>query len=134
MNFHQKLVVYYILDYFGILFILDWFVGWFGLTALRDSISVYIGPSRKEREKEERKDRGEKMSKQPPPAPTASAIGPCPIIIQIVGRPGTGSLPKTIAPPDHPLFILDINSVLIEFILCDQRLLKGFVLRNILRD
>ena len=32
------------------------------------------------------------------------------------------------------LFILDINSVLIEFILWDQRLLKGFVLRNILRD
>ena len=23
MNFHQKLVVYYILDYFGILFIMD---------------------------------------------------------------------------------------------------------------
>ena len=32
------------------------------------------------------------------------------------------------------LFIQDINSVLIEFILRDQRLLKGFVLRNILRD
>ena len=32
------------------------------------------------------------------------------------------------------LFILDINSVLIEFILCDQKLLKGFILRNILRD
>ena len=32
------------------------------------------------------------------------------------------------------LFILDIHSVLIEFILWDQRLLKGFVLRNILRD
>ena len=42
------------------------------------------------------------MSKQPPPAPTASAIGPCPTIIQIVGRPGTGSLPRTIAPPDQP--------------------------------
>ena len=42
------------------------------------------------------------MSKQPPPAPTASAVGPCPTIIQIVGRPGTGSLPSTIAPPDHP--------------------------------
>ena len=28
-----------------------------GLTALRDSISVYIGPSPKEREKEKRKDR-----------------------------------------------------------------------------
>ena len=36
-------------------------VGWLilGLTALWDSISVYIGPSPKEREKEERKDRCE---------------------------------------------------------------------------
>ena len=42
------------------------------------------------------------MSEQPPPAPTASAIGPCPTIIQIIGRPGPGSLPRTIAPPDHP--------------------------------
>ena len=32
-----------------------------------------------------------KMSKPPPPAPTASTVGPCPTIIQIVGRPGTGS-------------------------------------------
>ena len=32
------------------------------------------------------------MSKQPPPA-----IGPCPTFIQIVGRPGTGSLHRTIA-------------------------------------
>ena len=32
------------------------------------------------------------------------------------------------------LFILDINSVLIEFILWDQRLSEGSVLRNILRD
>ena len=43
-----------------------------------------------------------KMSKQPPPASTASAVGPCPTLIQIVGRPGTGSLPSTIAPPDQP--------------------------------
>ena len=45
-----------------------------------------------------------KISKQPPPAPTASAVGPCPTLIQIVGRSGTGSLPSTIAPPDHPPF------------------------------
>ena len=44
-----------------------------------------------------------KMSKQPPPAPTTSAVGPCPTVIQIVGRPVTGSLLSTIAPPDHPL-------------------------------
>ena len=43
-----------------------------------------------------------KMSKQPPPAPTASAVGPCLTVIQSVGRPGTESLPSTIAPPDHP--------------------------------
>ena len=48
------------------------------------------------------------MSKQPPPAPTASAVGPYPTIIQIEGRPGTGSLPRTIAPPDHPLFFVSI--------------------------
>ena len=42
------------------------------------------------------------MSKQPPSAPTTSAEGPT--VIQIVGRPGTGSLPSTIAPPDQPLF------------------------------
>ena len=30
-----------------------------------------------------------KMSKQPPPAPTVSSVGPCPTVIQIVGRPGT---------------------------------------------
>ena len=43
-----------------------------------------------------------KISKPPPPAPTASAIGPCPTVIKIAGRPGTGSLPSTIAPPDQP--------------------------------
>ena len=44
------------------------------------------------------------MSKQPVPAPTASAIGPCPTIIQIVRRPGTGSLSRTFAPPDQPIY------------------------------
>ena len=48
------------------------------------------------------------MSKQSPPAPTASTIGPCRTVIQIVGRPGTGSLPSTFAPPDHPLLLQEI--------------------------
>ena len=50
-----------------------------------------------------------KMSKPPPPAPTASAIDPCPTVIEIIGSPGTGSLPSTIAPPDHPLYLLIIR-------------------------
>ena len=42
------------------------------------------------------------MSKQPPSASTASAIGPCSTIIQIVGRPGTGSYPGPSHPPPPP--------------------------------
>ena len=45
-------------------------VGWLvvlGLMALSDSISVYIGASLKEREKEVGEDRRVKMSKQPHP-------------------------------------------------------------------
>ena len=45
------------------------------------------------------------MSKQPPPAPTASAVGPCPTLSKLVGPPGTGSLPRTIVPPDHSHFL-----------------------------
>ena len=77
------------------------------LAALWDSISVYIGPSPRKREKEERKDRGKKCPNNPHPHLFASAVGPCPTVIQIVGRPGTGSLPSTIAPPDHPLHAKD---------------------------
>ena len=51
------------------------------------------------------------MSKPLLPAPTASAIGPCPTMVQIVGRPGTGSLPRTIAPPDHPDETLSCGSL-----------------------
>ena len=60
-------------------------VGWlcFGLTALWDSILVYIGPSPREREEEKRNDRQEKNVQTTAPAPTASAVGPCPTLIQI---------------------------------------------------
>ena len=51
-----------------------------------------------------------KMSKQPPSAPTAKAVGPCPTLIQTSRSPGTGSLPRTIAPPDHPQ--LDLKAYL----------------------
>ena len=51
------------------------------------------------------------MSKQPPPASAASAVGPCPTVIKIVGRFGTGSLPSTIAPTDHPPLDSNISSV-----------------------
>ena len=86
-----------------------------GLTALSDSISVYIGSSPKQREKEKRKDRGEKKypkknKKKRPPAQTASAIGPCPTIIQIVGRPGLEAYP---GPSHHPT----IPNILVDYAL-----------------
>ena len=42
------------------------------------------------------------MSKQPPTAPTTSAVGPCPTQIQFGRTPGTGGLPSIIAPHDRP--------------------------------
>ena len=66
----------------------------------------------------------EKMSKPPPPAPTASAIGPFPTVIKIVGRPGTGSLPSTIAQPDHPRHM---HGVLRELTFTDVNQLVGWL-------
>ena len=49
------------------------------------------------RNKREMIDERKKNVQTTPPAPTASAVGPCPPTIQITGR-----LPSTIASPDHP--------------------------------
>ena len=82
----------------------SWLVGCFGFNGpLRQYFSLYRAVSQREGERGEKGQRRVKMSKQPPPAPTASAIGPCPTVVKIVGHPGTGSLPSTIAPPDHPI-------------------------------
>ena len=78
-------------------------VGCFGFNGpLRQYFSLYRAVSQRVGERGEKEQMRVKMSKQPPPAHTASAVGPCPTVIQIVGRPGTGSLPSTIEPPDHP--------------------------------
>ena len=81
---------------------LGWLVGCIGFNGpLRQYFSLYRAVSQREGERGERIDESKNVQTTPP-APTASAVGPCPPVIQIVGRPGTGSLPSTIAPPDHP--------------------------------
>ena len=71
-----------------------WLVGCFGFNGpLKLYFNLYRAVSQREAERGENGKKRIKMSKQPPPAPTASAVGPC---------PGTGSLSSTIAPPDHP--------------------------------
>ena len=80
-----------------------WLVGCFVFNGpMRQYFSLYRAVSQREEERGKKGQMRVKMSKLPPPALTASAVGPCPTVIQIVGRPGTGSLPSTIAPPDHP--------------------------------
>ena len=63
---------------------IDWLVGCLGLNGpLRQYFSLYRAVSQREGERKEKWYTREKMSKQPPPAPTASAVGPCPTLIQI---------------------------------------------------
>ena len=67
---------------------LGWLVGCFGFNGpLRQYFSLYRAVSQREGERKEKRQMREKMSKQPPPAPTASAIGPCPTIIQTSRTP-----------------------------------------------
>ena len=64
--------------------ILDWLVGCFGFNGpLRQYFSLYRAVSQREGEREEKGKMRVKMSKQPPPAPTASAVGPLPYCNQI---------------------------------------------------
>ena len=70
-----------------------WLVGCFGFNGpLRQYFSLYRAISQRAGERRERIDESKNV-KSTPPAPTASATGPFPTVIEIVGRPGAGSLP-----------------------------------------
>ena len=65
-----------------------WLVGCFGFKGpLRQYFSLYRTVSQREGERGERIDESKNVQTTPP-VPTASAIGPCPTVIKIVGRPG----------------------------------------------
>ena len=87
-------------------------VGWFWVYRPFETVFQSISGRlpKRGRKRKERIDESKNVQTTPP-APTASAVGPCPTVIQIVGRPGTGSLPSTIAPPDHPRFVMKLISV-----------------------
>ena len=68
-----------------------------GLTFETVFQSISGRPPKRGRKGKERIDESKNVQTTPP-APTATAVGPCPTVIQIVGRPGTGSLPSTIGP------------------------------------
>ena len=92
-----------------------WLVGCFGFNGpLRQYFSLYRAVSQREGERGEKGQMREKMLKQPPPAPTASATGPCPTIIQISRTPRqwkfTQHLRTTRPPPsDERISVLNIT-------------------------
>ena len=92
------LILFYVLLYFK-----PRLVGCFGFNGpLRQYFSLYRAVSQREGEREERID--ESKNVQTTPTRTYCKCNrPLPYCIKIVGRPGTGSLPSTIAPPDHPV-------------------------------
>ena len=76
-----------------------WLVGCFGFYGpLRQYFSLYRAVSQREGERRERIDESKNVQTTTP-APTASAIGPCPTVIKIVGRPALEVYP---APSHHP--------------------------------
>ena len=76
-----------------------WLVGFNG--PLREYFSLYRAACQREGERGEMID--ERKNAQTTPTRTYCRRNrPLPYCNEIVGRPGTGSLPSTIAPPDHP--------------------------------
>ena len=97
-----------------------WLVSCLGFNGpLRQYFSLYRAISQRVRKKREKIDE-RKISKQPPPAPTASAIDPCPTIIQISRTLRLWIFAKhyrTTRPPPHDwtsvtLFLCEIISSL----------------------
>ena len=82
--------------------LVGWLVGLGFNGPLGQYFSLYRAVSQREGEGGKRGWMRVRVSKQPPPAPTAGAVGPCPAVIQSVGRPGARGWPSTFATPDHP--------------------------------
>ena len=108
-----------------------WLVGCFGFSGpLRQYYSLYRAVFQREGERGEKGKRREKMPNQPQSAPTASAIGPCPTLIQISRTPRhwkTTQHHRTTRPPhmqhetDMPVFA---NVSMVSNHFCKQGLQK----------
>ena len=80
--------------------LVGWLVGWF------ETVFQSISGRLPERGRKRRERIDERKNVQPPPAPTASALGPCPTLFQISRTPRHWKFTqhRRIASPDHPLY------------------------------
>ena len=100
----------------------SWLVGCLGFNGpLRQYFSLYRTVSQRSRKRKEnkkkKKTREKKCPNNPPPAPTASAIGPCPTIIHISRTPRH----STFAPPDHPVLRIELHVTEQLYLWCTKR-------------
>ena len=106
-----------------------WLVGCFGFNGpLRQYFSLYRAVSQREGERGEKGQMREKMSKQPPPAPTASATGPCPTIIQISRTPRHWKFTQHLRTTRPPPRVCSINLIPFKIILRNLVSIKAFQL------
>ena len=68
---------------------------------LRQYFSLYRAVSQREGERGEKRQGRVKTSKQPPPAPTASAVGPCPTVIRRTPQTWKFTQDHRTTPPPH---------------------------------
>ena len=88
LRISTSMYIYFINIYVSPSYLLNCCCCCFGFNGpLRQYFSLYRAVSQREGERGEKGQMREKISKQPPPAPTASATGPCPTIIQISRTP-----------------------------------------------
>ena len=80
-----------------------WLVGCFGFNGpLRQYFSLYRAVSQRDGKRGEKRIDESKKIQTTPTCTYYKRSRPLPYVIQTVGRPGTGSLPSIITPPDHP--------------------------------
>ena len=85
-------------------FVKLWLVGCFGFNGpLRQYFSLYRAVSQREGERGEKGQMREKnVQTYPHPHLLQAQQALALLLSKLVGRPGTGRLPSTFAPPDHP--------------------------------
>ena len=105
-------------------------VGCFGINGpLRQYFSLYRAVPKGEGERKEKMiDEIKNVQTTPYPHPPQAQQALALLSSKLVGRPGIGSLPSTIASPDHPLLLKTLNEM--YHIVKLDRVIKSFLIHK----